>query len=99
LYIGIIAKFVQIGDKYGLGSEVDVAGGPGAHMPRRPARQVALPCHRSMGAAPKAFPYVDLKSVCTDGHVGEAMDPPAHHHRLGRLQPTYKPPSCPNFDM
>ena len=48
----ILAKMGQNGDKYGLGRQVDVAGGLGPTWPHRSATQghrlapqVALPCH------------------------------------------------------
>jgi hypothetical protein len=57
---------MQKGDKFGLGSQVDVAGGLGAHMPHRPGPQGRrpvpprhLPCHRSVRVAPEALPSVD----------------------------------------
>ena len=54
---------MQKGDKYGHMEQVDVAGGPGAHMPRQLAPQGSRPVppwhwprHRSVGAAPQALP-------------------------------------------
>jgi len=56
----IIAKMGQNGVKYKHREQVDVAVGPGTHMPRRPAPPWPLPRHRSVGAAPEAFSCVDL---------------------------------------
>ena len=58
---------MQIGDKNGQRKQVDVAGGLGPTWPHRPATQghrlppqVALPHHRSVGAATQALSCVDL---------------------------------------
>jgi hypothetical protein len=58
---------MQKGDKYGQIDQVDVAVGLEAHMSHRlaphgrcPVPPWHLPRHRSMGAAPEAFPSIDL---------------------------------------
>ena len=106
MYAGILTKFVQNGAKYGQRRQVDVAGGLGPTWPCWPAPprhclepHLPLPHHRSVGEVLQAFSTTDLKSVCTKGQDGVALDPWAHCHRLGALQPTLEPPYLPNFDM
>jgi hypothetical protein len=101
-----IAKISQNSDKNRQKEQVDVPGGLGDHMPRwlappwhRPVCQVALPHHRSVGATPQAFSSIHLVSVCAKGQDGVALDPRAHCHTYGGLQPTSKLTFYPNFNM
>ena len=97
LYAGIIAKIVQNGEENGQERQVDVAGRPRAHMPRRLATQWHHPVlHLPI---PRTLSSVDLKSGCTDGHDGVVLDPWVHCHGLGALQPTLEPSYLPNFNM
>ena len=52
-----------------------------------------------MGEVLQAFSTTDLKSVCTKGQDGVALDPWAHCHGLGALLPTLEPTSYLKFDM
>ena len=104
LYAGITAKIVQNSEENAQGRQVDVAGRPVPHIPRRLAPpwchtvpHLPIPRHRSVGEVLQAFPSVDLKSVYTDGHNGVVLDPWVHYHGLGALQSTLEPPYRPNL--
>jgi hypothetical protein len=80
-----------------------MVGGHGPTWPRwlapprhRSTPHVALPHHWSMGGTPQVLSTLDPTSVSFKGWDEGALDPWVHRHTLGGVQPTSKPPYCPN---
>jgi hypothetical protein len=98
----ICRKFGKNGAKYEHRRQVDVAEGYGPTWPRRlmPCGVSWPPCGpatsliRERGSTRLHHHWFNVDLI--NGQDGAVLDPWAHCHPLERLQPTSKPPFCPN---